>query len=33
MTIAAGSGAGAHFAEKVVILDSRLIDTLLAIPL
>jgi 3-phenylpropionate/cinnamic acid dioxygenase small subunit len=27
------AGAGAHFAEKVVILDSRLIDTLLAIPL
>jgi anthranilate 1,2-dioxygenase small subunit len=26
-------GAGVHFAEKVVILDSRLIDTLLAIPL
>jgi anthranilate 1,2-dioxygenase small subunit len=27
------AGAGAHFAEKIVILDSRLIDTLLAIPL
>jgi 3-phenylpropionate/cinnamic acid dioxygenase small subunit len=26
-------GAGAHFAEKTVILDSRVIDTLLAIPL
>ena len=26
-------GAGAHFAEKTVVLDSRLIDTLLAIPL
>ena len=25
--------AGAHFAEKTVILDSRVIDTLLAIPL
>ena len=24
---------GAHFAEKTVILDSRVIDTLLAIPL
>jgi 3-phenylpropionate/cinnamic acid dioxygenase small subunit len=27
------AGAPAHFSEKVVILDSRLIDTLLAIPL
>lgn len=27
------SGAEARFAEKIVILDSRLIDTLLAIPL
>jgi anthranilate 1,2-dioxygenase small subunit len=27
------AGAGARFAEKVVILDSRLVDTLLAIPL
>jgi 3-phenylpropionate/cinnamic acid dioxygenase small subunit len=27
------AGAAAHFAEKVVILDSRLVDTLLAIPL
>ena len=27
------AGADAHFAEKIVILDSRLIDTLLAIPL
>ena len=26
-------GDGAHFAEKIVVLDSRLIDTLLAIPL
>jgi anthranilate 1,2-dioxygenase small subunit/terephthalate 1,2-dioxygenase oxygenase component beta subunit len=26
-------GASAHFAEKTVILDSRVIDTLLAIPL
>jgi 3-phenylpropionate/cinnamic acid dioxygenase small subunit len=26
-------GATAHFAEKLVILDSRLVDTLLAIPL
>jgi anthranilate 1,2-dioxygenase small subunit/terephthalate 1,2-dioxygenase oxygenase component beta subunit len=26
-------GAGAHFAERTVILDSRQIDTLLAIPL
>lgn len=26
-------GANAHFAEKTVILDSRVIDTLLAIPL
>ena len=26
-------GAGAQFAEKTVILDSRVIDTLLAIPL
>ena len=26
-------GGEAHFAEKIVILDSRLIDTLLAIPL
>jgi 3-phenylpropionate/cinnamic acid dioxygenase small subunit len=25
--------AGAHFAEKAVILDSRQVDTLLAIPL
>jgi anthranilate 1,2-dioxygenase small subunit/terephthalate 1,2-dioxygenase oxygenase component beta subunit len=27
------SGAQPHFAEKIVILDSRLVDTLLAIPL
>jgi len=27
------AGGEAHFAEKVVILDSRLVDTLLAIPL
>ena len=27
------NGAGATFAEKVVVLDSRLVDTLLAIPL
>ena len=26
-------GDGATFAEKIVIIDSRLIDTLLAIPL
>ena len=28
-----GGGRAAAFAEKLVILDSRLIDTLLAIPL
>jgi 3-phenylpropionate/cinnamic acid dioxygenase small subunit len=31
--IVLGAGEGARFAEKVVILDSRQIDTLLAIPL
>jgi anthranilate 1,2-dioxygenase small subunit/terephthalate 1,2-dioxygenase oxygenase component beta subunit len=32
-TIVAGAGGQLLFAEKVVILDSRLIDTLLALPL
>ncbi len=33
VVLGAAGGAGPHFAEKIVILDSRLIDTLLAIPL
>jgi 3-phenylpropionate/cinnamic acid dioxygenase small subunit len=33
VVLGAGRDGGAQFAEKIVILDSRLIDTLLAIPL
>ena len=33
IVLGAGRDGGAQFAEKIVILDSRLIDTLLAIPL
>jgi 3-phenylpropionate/cinnamic acid dioxygenase small subunit len=33
IVLGAGRDGGAQFAQKIVILDSRLIDTLLAIPL
>ncbi len=33
IVLSAADGAGPHFIEKIVILDSRLIDTLLAMPL
>jgi 3-phenylpropionate/cinnamic acid dioxygenase small subunit len=33
MVLGAAEGEGPYFVEKIVILDSRLIDTLLAIPL